>query len=602
MQRSAGAETGVRVDLHLHSYASGTAGNWWVRGLGVGTEARESYTPPEEAYRMAKRAGMNFVTLTDHETIDGALALTHHPDFFVGEEVSALFPEDGAHADVLVYGLDADDHRELQARRGNIYELADYLREAGLVHVLAHPIYGMPKPVTRKQVEKRLVLFGLWEFVNGSRPAGQNRLSREIATRTTSADLRLLATRHGLPSPPHQRISGTAGSDDHGGVHGGATYTLVPEAKNPKEFLEALAAGQTRPTGKDGSVGKLLHTGFKIGSHAIQDGAQLETSLLKDLASSVPLLRNFTSNGEMSGRKLLSLVPLLARLGEPAIRGALVGRYEERLSGALRGSGSGFPALNLLGSLGGLVDGHMFLAPYLAVQGYFGREDLKARRLCHELFPAESGVPKVGVFVDDAGEGIGVVSTYREMLEDAGTVSTAFSEQFRLVSCGEDGRGGAYSLRPVARVPLPLHKEAALGVPSLLDVLEHIVEEGYDTLHVATPGPLGLAALAAGHFLGLPVIGAYHTEFGARAQDLSGDEFVADIVDAATRQFYERCSVVAVPSQSTELELRNRGYRVRAFEVLAFGADPAQTLQKLSGLHATFSGMSGTSEDLARIS
>ena len=596
MQKNVGVETGARVDLHLHSHASGTAGNWWVRGLGVGTEARESYTPPEEAYRMAKRAGMDFVTLTDHETIDGALTLTHHPDFFVGEEVSALFPEDNAYADVLIYGLDADDHTEIQARRSNIYDLVDYLRESGLVHILAHPIYGMPKPVDRRQVEKRLVLFGLWEFINGSRPAGQNRLSREIATRIGAADLRLLADRHGLLSPPHQRVFGTAGSDDHGGIHGGATYTVVPKAKSPEEFLEALAAGGSRPTGKDGSVGKLLHTGFKIGSYAIKDGAQPETSLLKDLAASVQLLRNFTSTSETSSKKLLGMVPLLARLGEPAIRTALVGRYEERLSGTLQGAGPGFPALNLLGSLGSLVDGHLFLAPYVAVQGYFGREDRKAHNLRRELFPAESNALKVGVFVDDAGGDVGVAATYRKKLTEAGT---KFPEQFRLVSCNENVNSGAYSLRSVARMPLPLHEDATLGVPSFLDVLEHVVEEGYDTLHVATPGPLGLAALAAGLSLGLPVVGAYHTEFGAQAQDLSGDEFVAEIVDVAARQFYERCSVVVVPSQSTELELRNRGYRVRAFEVLETGADPTQTLEGLIGLHARISGLE---EDLARVS
>lgn len=102
--------SGTRVDLHLHSRASGTASNWWVRGLGAGVEARESYTPPEEAYRMAKKAGMGFVTLTDHETVEGALTL-QHLDFFVGEEVSARFPEDGSYVDVLVYELDTASHR-----------------------------------------------------------------------------------------------------------------------------------------------------------------------------------------------------------------------------------------------------------------------------------------------------------------------------------------------------------------------------------------------------------------------------------------------------------------------------------------------------------
>ena len=34
----------VLVDLHLHFWASGTATNWWVKGLGADVEARESYT------------------------------------------------------------------------------------------------------------------------------------------------------------------------------------------------------------------------------------------------------------------------------------------------------------------------------------------------------------------------------------------------------------------------------------------------------------------------------------------------------------------------------------------------------------------------------
>ena len=95
-------EGGVRVDLHLHSRASGTATNIWVQG-----------------------------TLTDHETIGGALTLVHHADFFVSEEISACFPEDGTCVDVLVYGLDAEVHAEAQARRGDVYDLVGYLREVG---------------------------------------------------------------------------------------------------------------------------------------------------------------------------------------------------------------------------------------------------------------------------------------------------------------------------------------------------------------------------------------------------------------------------------------------------------------------------------------
>ena len=108
------------------------------QGTWADVEVQESYTPPEESYRMAKKAGMDFVTLTDHETIDGALTFLHDPDFFIGEEVSTFFPEDGNQVDVLVYRLDVKVHCEAQSRRRNVYDLVDYLREAGVAHVLAH--------------------------------------------------------------------------------------------------------------------------------------------------------------------------------------------------------------------------------------------------------------------------------------------------------------------------------------------------------------------------------------------------------------------------------------------------------------------------------
>jgi glycosyltransferase involved in cell wall biosynthesis len=562
------------VDLHLHSRASGTATNWWVRGLGAEVEARESYTPPEEAYRMAKKAGMDFVTLTDHETIEGALTLTHHPDFFVGEEVSAYLPEEDGYVDVLVYGLDAEVHREAQARRGDAHELVDYLREAEVVHVLAHPMYAMPGPLDREAVEKRLVMFGLWEFVNGSRPARQNRLAREVAEGVGSIELRQMALRHGLPVPPHRRVSGTGGSDDHGGIYGGATHTVVPKVGSTKELLEALSTGEVCPAGEDGSVGKMIHTGFKLAGAAIEEGGDgRAVRVLRGFTLRPAFLRRSRAASTGPEKELLRYVPLLARLKEAQIRAALTRRYEDRLSRSLGDVGSGFPALDFLSSIGSFIDGHVFIAPYVGVHGYFGRERKKARVLRRELRPEGSEGLKVGVFVDGMDRIHGVATMYRNVQALAGEERT---ELLRIVRCGTEDPSleeGVHSLRRVAAFAVPLYDGLVLGVPSLLDVLEHVAEEDYDVLHVATPGPLGLAALVAGVVLSVPVVGAYHTEFGAYAEALSGDAFVAEIVDVAVREFYERCSAVAVPSQATALALRNRGYRIRRFEILKNGVD-----------------------------
>jgi glycosyltransferase involved in cell wall biosynthesis len=206
---------------------------------------------------------------------------------------------------------------------------------------------------------------------------------------------------------------------------------------------------------------------------------------------------------------------------------------------------------------------------------------------------------KVGVFVDGMDGIHGAATMYRNIQALAGE---GFGDPLRIVRCGPDAgseveatppaKGSVHSLRQVAAFPVPLYDGLVLGVPSLLDVLEHVAEEDYDVLHVATPGPLGLAALVAGVVLSVPVVGAYHTEFGAYAKALSGDAFVAEIVDVAVREFYERCSAVAVPSQATALALRNRGYRIRRFEILKNGVDNEHfdPAKRDPGLHYSLGG------------
>ena len=60
--------TASRADLHCHSTASAVAKLGVQNALGL----PECATPPEEVYALAKRRGMDFVTITDHATIDGS--------------------------------------------------------------------------------------------------------------------------------------------------------------------------------------------------------------------------------------------------------------------------------------------------------------------------------------------------------------------------------------------------------------------------------------------------------------------------------------------------------------------------------------------------
>jgi len=128
-----------RVDLHCHSTASAVSKLGVQRALGL----PECATPPEEVYELAKRRGMDFVTITDHDTIDGALELAErYDDAFVSEELTAWFRGEAQAVHILVWGISPDDHERLQALAGDVEAVAEELRERDITCALAHPFYA----------------------------------------------------------------------------------------------------------------------------------------------------------------------------------------------------------------------------------------------------------------------------------------------------------------------------------------------------------------------------------------------------------------------------------------------------------------------------
>ena len=87
------AQRMMRADLHVHSYHSGY--NHDLPFL----RSRDCYNCPEAVYRTAKARGMDIVTITDHDSIDGCLEfLSRHPDtpdFIIGEEITCWMPGTG---------------------------------------------------------------------------------------------------------------------------------------------------------------------------------------------------------------------------------------------------------------------------------------------------------------------------------------------------------------------------------------------------------------------------------------------------------------------------------------------------------------------------
>src|SRR5882757_9912678 len=86
-----------RSDLHLHSKFSDRSEDWLFRRF----DFPDSYSDPLELHRRAKAAGMDFVTITDHDTIEGCLAISSFSDTFVSEQVTTYFPQDPCKVNLL---------------------------------------------------------------------------------------------------------------------------------------------------------------------------------------------------------------------------------------------------------------------------------------------------------------------------------------------------------------------------------------------------------------------------------------------------------------------------------------------------------------------
>jgi predicted metal-dependent phosphoesterase TrpH len=126
----------MRCDLHVHSRHSGPATLPLLRHV-----CNESYSEPEAVYTAARRRGMDLVTITDHDTIEGSLAIAGRSDTFVSEEVTCLLPE-GRELHIGVYDLGEGDHDAIAARRRDPEALFAYLAERRLP---GSPVAGRPR-------------------------------------------------------------------------------------------------------------------------------------------------------------------------------------------------------------------------------------------------------------------------------------------------------------------------------------------------------------------------------------------------------------------------------------------------------------------------
>jgi glycosyltransferase involved in cell wall biosynthesis/predicted metal-dependent phosphoesterase TrpH len=560
-----------RVDLHCHSSASQLSRLGVQRSLGL----PECATPPDEVYELAKRRGMDFVTITDHDTIDGCLALAGRPDCFVSEELTARFAGEAQAVHVLCYGIDPGDHEWLQAHAGDLEACAAYLRENEIACALAHPFYNVAAPLTRRHRRRLAELFPIWEVRNGSRAAELN-----------APALIYVETHGGI---------GIGGSDDHAGVDIGRTFTETPAATTPEELLRHLRAGRAEARGEQGSAAKWTHAAIALATRALALVDEAPPSGDPDPVAVLKICQRVVGQGAVrEGAVATDVGPGDARLlldawlhatgieqrgpelieclqSEDFSHTALYRRarrvHDRRLRAAVGGGIEAVSRGDVPAAIGGLFEALLPAVPYAPTTVFLGAEKGK--------LAARSGEqPRVALVVDGIGAMHGVTHTI-EQIRERGV--PGFEVEVVGTDPGVDRR-----LPAATSLEVPFYEGLRLGVPGLPDMAETLAEGRYDLVHVTAPGPAGIAAMLLGRIASTPLLASYHTELADYAGLRSGDRGLEAAARMALGAFYGAPSLVLSPSPAADGSLLRLGVErgaigrwERGVDVSRFSAEKA---------------------------
>ena len=600
-----------RADLHVHSRCSDNPTHAGIRAM----RGRESYAEPLEVYAAARSRGMDFVTISDHNTLNGSLAIAHLPGTFVSTEFDTWFPEDGCRVHVVALGIDERTFAAAERARASVHDLVACLREAGVVHYLAHPLFDMTGSLTADTVERMLLLFNVLEGRNGARVSRCNGLLREIVASLTPEKIADMAERQGIE--PHGetpwRKALTGGSDDHSGLFVAGAHTVAPGDGAVKGFLAAVVRGDCEPAGADGDARLLAHSIYTAAFWRLREILRLDEAVPRQrplklirkgfgrIGRDVPLL-------EKAVRGVRSIAPGLYRDGDG--RGPAWEALLEREIGSLLASADGINAVegpelnrriftvaqrltddvvNL--HLQPLVDPavrvgrkrwlqsafavgmvHFLQLPYFIAWSVQSRDRASQERLRRHFLSMGPSDPKIAVFTDTFDEINGVSVSIRRLAETAAERGVAL-EVITSTSAPTGRRGGALNFQANAWRPLALNPDYPLVAPPIVDVLDYLEENDFTAIHVSTASGTGLVALLAAKLLHLPITGAFHTDLPRYAERLYPGTAVQKCAWRYVTWFYSILDVVFAPSRATARDLVARGLDPRRVQVLPAWVD-----------------------------
>lgn len=589
----------ARVDLHVHSKFSDHPSEWFLQRLGTS----ESYTEPEYIYITAKQRGMNLVTITDHNSIQGALELNrrHPEDTFISVESTAYFPEDGCKIHILLMGISEEQFERIQKLRSDIYRLRDYIRDEEIAYSVAHATYSVNGAVTEEHLEKLILLFDLFEGINGGRNERNNSEWSLFLHALTEEDTDRLQAKHGIePMSDTPWIKGfTAGSDDHAGIFIGKTYTSA-EGSTPQEFLSALRHKQTATHGRHHNFHSMTFMIYKIAFDFLR--YKHRNNLPAPFAI---ILEGLFNEQEFDFKKAFALKRMKRKKKKSAAQRIFIDLIEEvrsvnfheidvRLDIVYEKAAMLLDTLleqffdsvqknlrkgnfdKLMRNFSSLLPALFLSVPFISTFTHM----FNNRKLVSSLYdrlekPQPKREKRILWFTDTLTELNGVAITVKEI----GWLAHGMKKDIRIAasldkgSSSDDLPPNIMDIPTVKTFPLPHYEKLTLRVPSLLKTLKLINDYDPDEIYISTPMTLGLTGLAAAKLLDIPATAVYHTDVTLQAKEIINDITMTHYVENYMKWFYSACDRTLVNTQEYATILRDRGYRSDGIGLFRRGVD-----------------------------
>ncbi|MCL1911043.1 MAG: glycosyltransferase [Leptospirales bacterium] len=587
-----------KIDLHVHSKYSSESQNAVISALG----SRESYVEPEELFATAIKRGMDYVTITDHDTIEGCQIIKElFPNRVVmGLEATAFFPEDGCPVHMLVYGLDSRQFEIIDKLRRNIYDLRNYLQTTRLAHAVAHTTYRLSDKFSIAHVEKLLVLFDVFEVMNGNRSSADNRRFMDVLGAVTPAFIYNMSNKHKItPYGPKPWVKGfVGGSDDHSGLFVGATWTNI-NTSGIDDVVPALRRKSTSADGESRTNKGFAFEIFKITMDNFSEKGGNPSELVTQMAAHVFENKKMSLINRYKISRLkkskIKLYRLLANIMIEAdkryesvdakmnnLYNHIVALCDEITRDFVDAVFNSFSVGSLSAALKAIprtFASSLIYIPALFALKYMNKDlDFQQQLLDHFLANNQTYKRKKKIlwFTDTIADMNGVAVT----LQNIGWLAHKREDDLRIVSSVMDEEmspllpPNLFNLPPLVTFKLPYYEKLTVKVPSVLSMLENLEPLRPDEVFISSPSIVGMYGLLYSKVYGIKCTTVYHTDFTMQAKNILGPNTpLIRVIENYTKWFHEASDRILVPTSEYIDILMRRGFDTKKMDIFHRGID-----------------------------